>query len=222
MILYNHPSYFKSGEINSCRLWPLPTERPTFYYTLTERPHNLWSVTERPPIFWLLLSPKDPYVWGAWWHLYVTLIYECPPPPDRESPFYRHTRSKAWPWQKAPVHKQSSMGATTARSWGLYFVNTGPVCFVINSYKLCTKWKSCPFCSLMIKACSHQNYMKLDNSNSVYLLKPWTLDFGPRPISFNRWKLTTWYKWPRFFPLAHWCPRGRGRTDTLKETTFPK
>ena len=24
MILYNHPSYFKSGEINSCRLSPLP------------------------------------------------------------------------------------------------------------------------------------------------------------------------------------------------------
>ena len=25
MILYNHPSYFMSGEINSCRLSPLPT-----------------------------------------------------------------------------------------------------------------------------------------------------------------------------------------------------
>ena len=25
MILYNHPSYFKSGEINSCTLSPLPT-----------------------------------------------------------------------------------------------------------------------------------------------------------------------------------------------------
>ena len=25
MILYNHSSYFKSGEINSCRLSPLPT-----------------------------------------------------------------------------------------------------------------------------------------------------------------------------------------------------
>ena len=24
MILYNHPSYFKSGEINCCRLSPLP------------------------------------------------------------------------------------------------------------------------------------------------------------------------------------------------------
>ena len=24
-VLYNHPSYFKSGEINSCRLSPLPT-----------------------------------------------------------------------------------------------------------------------------------------------------------------------------------------------------
>ena len=27
MILYNHPSYFKSGEINSCRLSPLPNIR---------------------------------------------------------------------------------------------------------------------------------------------------------------------------------------------------
>ena len=26
-ILYNHPSYFKSGEINSCRLSPLPNKR---------------------------------------------------------------------------------------------------------------------------------------------------------------------------------------------------
>ena len=28
MILYNHSSYFKSGEINSCRLSPLPTSSP--------------------------------------------------------------------------------------------------------------------------------------------------------------------------------------------------
>ena len=27
MTLYNHPSYFKSGEVNSCRLSPLPTLR---------------------------------------------------------------------------------------------------------------------------------------------------------------------------------------------------
>ena len=27
MISYNHPSYFKSGEINSCRLSPLPNYR---------------------------------------------------------------------------------------------------------------------------------------------------------------------------------------------------
>ena len=30
MILYNHPSYFKSGEINSCRLSPLPTRGTSF------------------------------------------------------------------------------------------------------------------------------------------------------------------------------------------------
>ena len=29
MILYNHSSYFKSGEINSCRLSPLPTNNNT-------------------------------------------------------------------------------------------------------------------------------------------------------------------------------------------------
>ena len=27
MTLYNHPSYFKRGEINSCELSPLPTHR---------------------------------------------------------------------------------------------------------------------------------------------------------------------------------------------------
>ena len=35
MILYNHPSYFKSGEIKSCRLSPLPTLRATIYKIFT-------------------------------------------------------------------------------------------------------------------------------------------------------------------------------------------
>ena len=39
MILYNHSSYFKSGEINSCRLSPLPTCAPEcLQHTLTATP----------------------------------------------------------------------------------------------------------------------------------------------------------------------------------------
>ena len=34
----------------------------------------------KTPPFWRNLSPKDPYIWGAWWHSYVTFICECPPP----------------------------------------------------------------------------------------------------------------------------------------------
>ena len=32
MILYNHSSYFKSGEINSCRLSPLPIRNQAMSY----------------------------------------------------------------------------------------------------------------------------------------------------------------------------------------------
>ena len=32
MILYNHPSYFKSGEINSCRLSPVPSSSKSGVY----------------------------------------------------------------------------------------------------------------------------------------------------------------------------------------------
>ena len=31
------------------------------------------------PLFWRNVSPKDPHIWGAWWHSYVTFICECPP-----------------------------------------------------------------------------------------------------------------------------------------------
>ena len=47
------------------------TERPLIFVR---------SVTERPP-FWQNLSLKDPYIWGAWWHSYITFICECPPTP---------------------------------------------------------------------------------------------------------------------------------------------
>ena len=33
MILYNHSSYFKSGEINNCRFSPLPTLRCIYYFS---------------------------------------------------------------------------------------------------------------------------------------------------------------------------------------------
>ena len=49
-----------------------------FWCISLKDPHfcALW-VTERP----LFLTLKDPYTWGAWWHLYVTFICECSPPP---------------------------------------------------------------------------------------------------------------------------------------------
>ena len=48
--------------------------------TLSLKDPRIFDLSPKDPLFfWLLLSPKDPYVWGAWWHLYVTLIYECTP-----------------------------------------------------------------------------------------------------------------------------------------------
>ena len=53
--------------------------KPPFWMHFTERPPIFVGfVTERPP-FWCNLSPKDPYIWGAWWHSYVIFICECPP-----------------------------------------------------------------------------------------------------------------------------------------------
>ena len=47
MILYNHPSYFKSGEINSCRLSPLPTRS-----VIVSSVHlYLWSFTTMLIVF---------------------------------------------------------------------------------------------------------------------------------------------------------------------------
>ena len=48
MILYNHPSYFKSGEINSCRLSPLPTSRPLQEDSFFGR-GSLWQKSVRDP-----------------------------------------------------------------------------------------------------------------------------------------------------------------------------
>ena len=42
MTLYNHPSYFKSGEINSCRLSPLPNNTSLH---LSAKPQLSVSVT---------------------------------------------------------------------------------------------------------------------------------------------------------------------------------
>ena len=38
-----------------------------------------WWLSLKDPLFWCNLSPKDPYIWGAWWHSYVTFICESPP-----------------------------------------------------------------------------------------------------------------------------------------------
>ena len=36
----------------------------------------------KDPLFWVqFVTGKDPYIWGAWWHSYVTFICECPPGP---------------------------------------------------------------------------------------------------------------------------------------------
>ena len=36
------------------------------------------ALSLKNPLFWHNLSPKGPYVWGAWWHSYITFICECP------------------------------------------------------------------------------------------------------------------------------------------------
>ena len=56
--------------------WPSPwkphfTERPPIFVRF---------VTERPPFLTQFVTElEDPYIWGTWWHWYVTFICECPP-----------------------------------------------------------------------------------------------------------------------------------------------
>ena len=61
------------------------------FTTLSPKDPIIFDLSPKDPLFfWLLLSPKDPYVWDVRWHLYVNLIYECPPPP-----MYTNTISNA-------------------------------------------------------------------------------------------------------------------------------
>ena len=64
--------------------WPFRPWKPLFFDAFHwKTPIFVRFVTERP-IFWRNMSPKDPYIWGTWWHSYVTFICECPPPSPRE------------------------------------------------------------------------------------------------------------------------------------------
>ena len=55
----------------------LALKAPIFDAFHWKTPYFLGFVIERSP-FWCKLSPKDPYIWGSWWHSYVTFICECP------------------------------------------------------------------------------------------------------------------------------------------------
>ena len=56
-------------------------ESPYFWMHFTESPLFLCALSLKDPLFWHNLSSKDAYIWGAWWHSYITFICECPPPP---------------------------------------------------------------------------------------------------------------------------------------------
>ena len=85
MILYNHSSYFKSGEINSCRLSPLPIRIYISYLTISQRTqlsNNLTSflaktIIRNLSIFW------KPYVWQKCYAKWCSppLCSWLPPPP---------------------------------------------------------------------------------------------------------------------------------------------
>ena len=64
--------------------WCLIFHKSLVWNTLSLKDPRIFNLSPKDPLFfWLHLSPKDSYVWGAWWHLYVTLIYNSPPPqPD--------------------------------------------------------------------------------------------------------------------------------------------
>ena len=61
--------------------WPFWPGKPPFFMHFTERPSIFECFVTERPLFWRNLSPKDPYICGAWWHSYVTFKCECPPPP---------------------------------------------------------------------------------------------------------------------------------------------
>ena len=47
MILYNHSSYFKSGEINSCRLSPLPITTFIVYNMYVIQNMLYWTILQK-------------------------------------------------------------------------------------------------------------------------------------------------------------------------------
>ena len=65
MILYNHPSYFKSGEINSCGLSPLPTLSPIVH---------LWGIQYPPP-----QKKKHSDYRPGQLDAFISLVELCPP-----------------------------------------------------------------------------------------------------------------------------------------------
>ena len=55
----------------------LALKAPIFWCISLKEP--LCALSLKDPLFWRNLSPKDPYIWGAWWHSYVTFVCECSP-----------------------------------------------------------------------------------------------------------------------------------------------
>ena len=73
------PLFFENFDIFDEMLrnfWPFWPWKPLFFYAFH------WKT----PIFVRFVAKfltqfvtEDPYIWGAWWHSYVTFICECPP-----------------------------------------------------------------------------------------------------------------------------------------------
>ena len=84
MTIFIKKSDFSKISTNLTKCWEIfdhfDPESPYCLMHFTERPPIFCALSLKSPIFWRNLSPKDPYIRGAWWHWYVTFTCGCPPP----------------------------------------------------------------------------------------------------------------------------------------------
>ena len=92
---------------------------------------------------------RNPPVIARATHLVGATLTSCPGvrtlavPHNRESPFHRHTRSKAWPWQRALVH---TVPFNTRVLWTLGRSILGTMYFFTQgatSSSYATDWRHC-------------------------------------------------------------------------------
>ena len=134
----------------------------------------------KTPFFWCNLSRKDPYIWGAWWHWYVTFICECLPPPP--PPRLKDLKNSKWHYNlKRPRGSWSRMQSIVMINYSSR--TTSPIqilmlCFSLSDYLDQNALKTLFFQKMMIilrkpkkhsQFWGHFHLYSINNNNNIIL-----------------------------------------------------